>query len=136
MKSLFEPQVGLIGRVMDMQLERQNIVSGNIANIKTPGYKAKKVTFEEELQKSLGLDMKGKMSRTDGSHMPTVFSVDGFGADLRTAVRPRIIHGEDRVNLDKEMATLAKSNLHYSALTSAMKNQFDMLKTAIQEGQK
>ena len=34
MKSLFETHLNLVGRVMDMQLQRQNVVMGNVANVK------------------------------------------------------------------------------------------------------
>ena len=38
MKSLFSSQIGLVGTVMNMQLDRQNIIAGNLANIDTPNY--------------------------------------------------------------------------------------------------
>lgn len=136
MKSLFETHVGVVGRVLDMQLQRQNVVAGNMANIKTPGYKALKLEFEEEMQAALALDKKGKMSLTDNGHMPHAFNAEGFGPDWERAVRPRVVHGEDRVNLDKEMATMAKTNLHYTALTSVIRSNFDGIRQVIQEAGK
>ena len=136
MKSLFAADVGLVGRVLDMPLQRQNIVSSNLANLKTPGYRPRILSFEEELQAALGLDAKGKLSRTAQEHMPVVFHPDGFSAEWAKAFKPRIVHGEDRVNLDKEMAVLAKSSLHYSALASVMRSKFEGLRTIITEGQK
>ena len=135
-KSLFESDLGLMGRVLDMQLQRQNVVSSNMANVKTPGYKARTLNFEDELQSALGLDAKGKMSRTDTKHMPAVFDANGFGPEWEKAFKPRIVHGEDRVDLDKEMSIMAKTNLHYSALTSVIRSRFEGLKQIITEGQK
>ena len=136
MKSLFENDLGLMGRVLDMQLQRQNVVSSNMANVKTPGYKARTLNFEDELQSALGLDAKGKMSRTDTKHMPAVFDANGFGPEWEKAFKPRIVHGEDRVDLDKEMATMAKTNLQYSALTSVLRSGYEGIKQIITEGQK
>ena len=136
MKSLFDADINLMGKVLDMQLQRQNVVTSNLANIKTPDYKARKVSFEDELQAALGLDARGKMSRTDQKHMPVVFDANGFSPEWETAFKPRIIYGEDRVDLDKEMATMAKTNLQYSALTSVVRSKFEGLKTIIMEGQK
>ncbi|MCL1939192.1 MAG: flagellar basal body rod protein FlgB [Desulfovibrionaceae bacterium] len=136
MKSLFDSEVGLVGKVLDLQLQRQNVVTSNMANIKTPGYRARKLMFEDELQGALGLDARGKMSRTDQQHMPVVFDPDGFGPEWKKAFKPRIVHGEDRVDLDKEMATMAKTNLHYSALTTVIRSRFEGLKQIITEGQK
>lgn len=136
MKSLFDSDIGLVGRVLDMQLQRQNLVASNMANIKTPGYKTRKLEFEDELQAALGLDAKGKMSITDRKHMPAVFDPNGFGPEWTKAFKPRIIHGEDRVDLDKEMATMAKTNLHYSALTTIIRSKFEGIKQIITEGSK
>ncbi|MDR3175960.1 MAG: flagellar basal body rod protein FlgB [Desulfovibrio sp.] len=136
MKSLFDPSVGLMSKVLDMQLERQNVVSSNMANIKTPGYKARKLTFEDDLQAALGLGVKGRLNRTDPRHMPAVFSPETFGAEWEKAFKPRIIHGEDRVDLDKEMAVMAKTNLHYTAVATVIRSKFEGLKQIIVEGQK
>ena len=136
MKSLFDSDIGLMSRVLDMQLQRQNVVSSNLANLKTPGYRARTLSFEDELQAALGLDAKGKLTRTNQEHIPVVFDAEGFGASSERAFKPRIVNGEDRVNLDKEMATMAKSSLHYSALTSVIRGKFEGLRNIITEGQK
>ncbi|MDL2316011.1 flagellar basal body rod protein FlgB [Desulfovibrio sp. OttesenSCG-928-A18] len=136
MKSLFDKDINLTARVLDMQLQRQNVVSSNMANIKTPGYRTRKLEFEDELQTALGLDAKGKMSRTNELHMPAAFDPNGFNADWELAFKPRIIHGEDRVDLDKEMALMAKTSLQYNALATVIKSKFEGLKQIISEGQK
>ena len=136
MKSLFDKDVNLMSKVMDMQLQRQNVVSSNLANVKTPGYKARSLMFEDELQAALGLDAKGKLSRTAEGHMPAVFNADSFGPEWSKAFKPRVIHGEDRVNMDKEMATMAKVNLHYSALSTVLRGKFEGLRNIIAEGAK
>ena len=136
MKALFDADIGLVGKVLDMQLQRQNVVTSNMANIKTPGYRARKLMFEDELQAAIGLDAKGKMSRTNQKHMPVVFDPKSFGPEWKSAFKPRIVHGEDRVDLDKEMAAMAKNSLQYNALASVIKSNFDSLRAIITEGQK
>ncbi len=136
MKSLFEMHVNLVGKVMDMQLQRQNVIMSNIANVNTPRYQKRTLEFEEELQKSLGLDMRGRVTRTDPGHIPAVFDPEGFQADWTKGIKPRVAHGEDRVNLDKEMTAMAKNTLHYNALAQVIKGNFDGLRTIIQEGSK
>ncbi len=134
MKSLYEPHVNLISKVMDMQLERQNVIMSNIANVNTPHYKTRTLEFEDQLQKALGLDMRGRMTRTQQGHMPAVFDPDNFNSEFEKAVKPRVAHGEDRVNLDKEMVRMAKATLHYNALSQVIKGNFDGIKTIISEG--
>ncbi|MDR2123897.1 MAG: flagellar basal body rod protein FlgB [Desulfovibrio sp.] len=136
MKSLFDRDVMLSGKVLDLLLQRQNVISSNMANIKTPGYRARKLKFEDDLQTALGLDAKGKMTRTDPAHVPSQFSAQGFAPTWEKAFKPRIVHGEDRVDLDKEMAEMAKTNLHYAALSTIIRSKFEGLKQMIVEGQK
>ena len=136
MKSLFEPHVNLVGKVMDLQLERQNVVASNIANIKTRGYKPRKLEFEDELQSALGLNDMMRVRRTNDKHLPNTFDPSTFTGEASEAFKPRIVHGEDRVDIDKEMALMAKTTLHYTTLATIMKSNFDGLRTVIQEGGK
>lgn len=136
MKSLFEPHVNLVGKVMDMQLKRQNVVMSNLANIRTPGYKPRVLEFEDELQSALGLDAKGKVSRTNPGHIPSTFDPNTFGPEWDKKFVPRIVHGEDRVDMDKEMATMAKNSMQYNALVAVMKSNLDGIRNIITEGQK
>ena len=134
MKSLFESHVNLVGKVMNLQLERQNVVASNIANIKTRGYKPRKLEFEEQLQDALGLNDTMKVRRTNEKHLPNRFDPATFIGEASEAFKPRIVHGEDRVDVDKEMALMAKTNLAYTTLATIMKSNFDGLRTTIQEG--
>lgn len=136
MKSLFETHLNLVGRVMDMQLQRQNVVMSNVANVKTPGYKPLELEFEKELQSALNMDARGKLSRTNMEHMPAAFDPEGFGPEWNKAFKPRTVHGEDRVNLDKEMTKMAKATLQYNTLTTVVRQGFEGIKTVIQEGSK
>ncbi len=134
MKGLYSSQIHLVGKVLDMQLQRQNVINSNLANVNTPKYKPRELEFEGELQKALGLDLNGNLARTSGAHMPTTFSADNFSPEWFKKFVPREIHGEDRVNLDKEMTKLAKNQLHYNALTQVIQKNFEGIKTIIQEG--
>jgi len=136
MKSLFEPHMNLVARVMDMQLERQNVITGNMANVNTPKYKPRELEFEEELQRALNLDARGKLTRTDAGHIPSTFDPASFGPDWHKRFTPRTVHGEDRVNLDKEMVKLTKNNLQYTALAQVTKSSFEGIKNIIMEASK
>lgn len=131
MKSLFNSQIGLVGRVMDMQLQRQNIIHSNLANAETPNYKPREIQFEKELQSALGLDMRGRMAVTRPGHMPAAFNPDNFGPEWAKQFKPRQVHGEDRVNREKEMANHGKNQMQYTALTQVMSKTFEGLSTVI-----
>lgn len=136
MKGLFERNFGVVEKVLDMRLQRQNVVMANIANVNTPKYKARRLEFEEDLQKAMHMDQKGKMTRTDEKHLPAAFDVNGFQGKGLTDWKPRMVHGEDVVDLDKEMTAMAKNSMMYNALTDIIAKNFTGLQTVIQEGGK
>lgn len=136
MKGLFEQHFGVVEKVLDLRLQRQNVVMANIANVNTPKYKARKLEFEEDLQKAMHMDQKGKMTRTNESHLPASFDVNGFQGKGLTDWKPRTVYGEDVVDLDKEMTTMAKNSMMYNALTDIISKNFNGLQTVIQEGGK
>ena len=136
MKTLYQPHLNLVGKVMDLQVQRQNVIMSNIANVNTPRYQKRTLEFEQQLQAALNLDQRGRVTRTEEDHLPAVFDPNGFNGDWEKGIKPRVAHGEDRVNLDKEMTLMAKNNLHYNALAQVIKQGFEGVKHIIQEGQK
>jgi flagellar basal-body rod protein FlgB len=136
MKSLFDANIALTGRVLDLRSERQNVVMSNLANIKTPGYKALELKWEDELQAALGRDAKGKLSTTSEQHLPAVFNAKTFNGEGLHAFQPHTVKGMDSVDLDKEMAKMSKNTLMYNALVTVVKSNFEGLKTVITEGSK
>ena len=77
-----------------------------------------------------------KVARTAEGHMPAAFDPDGFGPEWSKQFTPRVVHGEDRVNLDKEMVKMAKNNLQYTALAQITKSSFEGIRNIITEGSK
>ena len=136
MKSLFPDHLDLTAKVMDFQLQRQNIVSANLANINTPGYKARRLEFEKDLQAALGLAEGGAMAKTHPDHFRAAFSPEQTEASVTKSLTPRVIQGVDNVDLDTEMAAMAKNNLLYSTLTTVMQKNFAGMKQIIQDGGK
>lgn len=134
MKGLFSSHIQLTGKVLDLRLQRQNLVSSNLANVNTPGYKEKHLEFEEDLQKAMGLDAKGKMTRTSKMHIPTTFDANKFDGDVLSNFEPRVIHGENPVDMDKEMVTMAKNTLYYNALSQIIGKNFQGMNKIIQSG--
>ncbi|OIO04080.1 MAG: flagellar basal-body rod protein FlgB [Desulfovibrionaceae bacterium CG1_02_65_16] len=136
MKGLFERHIDVVEKVLDLRLERQNVVMSNIANVSTPKYKARKLTFENDLQNALNLDGRGRMVKTDPRHMPFDFDVNGFQGKGITEFKPRMVYGEDVVDLDKEMAAMAKNSMMYNALSDIEAKNFTSLQSVISEGGK
>ncbi len=136
MKSLFPDYYQFLGNVMDVRSRRQNVVASNLANINTPGYKAKRLEFEEELQNSLQMSGNGGMTRTNAKHMPTGIDPQDAQGAMRTDIDPRMVQGEDNVDLDKEMSIMSKNGLAYKTLSQVLHSSFTGMEEIIRKGGK
>ncbi len=134
MKGIFEPHMQLTAKVMDLRLERQNVVMGNLANITTPRYRPRRMEFEQELQSALDLDARGKLTRTDPKHMPSEFDSGTFEGRAIQEFKPRVVYGGDRVNLDKEMSIMQKNVLQYKTLSTIMETGFKGINKIVSDG--
>ncbi|MBN2140600.1 MAG: flagellar basal body rod protein FlgB [Desulfovibrionaceae bacterium] len=134
MRGIQEEHVDLVAKVLDLRLQRQNLVMANITNANTPKYKARRLEFEDRLQSALAQDVRGKVTRTDKNHLPAVFEAEGFKGQGVKDLNPRVVHGEDSVNMEKEVTVLAKNTMLYNALTEVISKSFSGLKKVIQEG--
>ncbi len=111
-----DPQVALLGRLMDVQLLRSQVHRANLANVNTPGYRAQAVAFEAAFRAALDRD--------------------GAGAAL--AVQPAVIEprstmlkndGND-VSTDRETVELAQAQMLYNAFATLAAGKLKMIETA------
>lgn len=125
----------LTQRALEAATIRKDVISQNIANDDTPGYKRKSVSFEEFLNAAeIGQGMSGY--RTNPRHIsigkhsvmdvPISISEDNSDTNMR-------LDGNN-VDMDNEMSQLAKNQIKYNALIEQLNAQFNSLKTAIKEG--
>lgn len=101
---------------MDLVSARQKLVASNIANIDTPGYKAKDIDFQFEFQSSM-----------QGSEPAAPQVVDSPGLVVKS--------DGNNVSLDREARLLSENALRFSVASSLMKTQLKTVESAIKEGQ-
>lgn len=113
--------------------ERNKAITHNMANVNTPNYKRKTVTFEDQLKKSLETS-KVTLKKTHSNHIST--GSNGFSP--RVLEESGFAHRIDgnNVNIDTEAAELAKNNIMYNALINQVIGEFEKIKTVITEGSK
>jgi flagellar basal-body rod protein FlgB len=135
-KTIFPENLPLLGKALDLHMERQNVVMSNLANLDVPAFKARRFDFEKQLQAALDLDQQGNMTRTQSGHMPVAFSPGGFEGTVNMGWKPRVVAGLDSVNMDTEMNIMAKNTLMYNALTDITKSDFTGIQKVVTEGGK
>lgn len=118
----------VLNKAADASWLRQQTIANNIANVDTPDYKRQDVDFESVLERELKHfqyeTLDEKIDRVDLKRLGRVSAyVDAEEYSYR-------IDGNN-VDIDQETAYLAKNQIVYQGLTSAMSQEFSRTKTVI-----
>lgn len=135
MSGLFDKTTDALGVSLNHRLLRHNITSGNIANAETPGYKAKKVDFEDSLSRALSMDGSSESAGLEASPLPFGgTSVANVKAEVYDNPDIDITNDKNTVDLEKEMSTLAENTILYRTAVELIKRKLGQLKYAVTEG--
>ena len=119
--NLIGPTLRNLGRAMDRTTERHQLLTTNLANVNTPGYKRKDVEF--------GVALEGAMER--GSERLAL----GRQAGTQRNAQNGSLRGDgNSVDLEREVMAIAETELRYQMLTDMTAGYFRSLKNVIKEG--
>jgi len=121
---VFDRTIRLMQDRLSLSSLNQEIISSNLANINTPRYVAKELSFEKVLRESL----------EDRVHLATSSEKHIDPTDVQHAIRFPEIAGSGPVDLDEEMMKLSKNSIEYQFIISMLNKKFALLKHAIGEG--
>lgn len=127
---LFGGTINLLDRSLDIRSMRHNLISSNIANQETPGYKAVDVDFKAALDKAEGERL--PLVKSDGHHFVGI--ADAPGGEV--SVQPTgVDEGYDKnsVNIEQEMAKMAENTMMYNAAAEILARKFKGLESAIRD---
>ncbi|MCD6238720.1 MAG: flagellar basal body rod protein FlgB [Thermotoga sp.] len=124
MKGLFGTDVNLLSKAMDVSLLRQQVYAHNIANVDTPHYKRKFVSFEEDLRQALeGEDL--PMKCTNSRHIRgTYTSINDIKPRIVTEDETTLRNDGNNVDIDYEMVQAEKNSLRYQAMSTFLSRTF------------
>ena len=112
----------IIGTAMQATVVRDNVISNNIANVDTPGFKRSVVRFEDMLANAV------QNYRTTGT-----LDLSGF--------RPQIFReydflnyriDENNVDIEFEMVQLYQNSMRFDVLSSGIMHHYRIINMAIQ----
>jgi flagellar basal-body rod protein FlgB len=101
----------VLQKMLDIAAFRHKVLASNIANADTPGYKAKDISFEKELQKAV-----------------TGVSIDYEITESQPTLQNRDFN---TVDLNIEMAKVAENTLIYNTATQLLSTNIRMMKDAL-----
>jgi len=124
-------KIPILFKSLDAYTMRQRSIADNIANVDTPGYKRSEVAFEEDLKAAL--DKRGVFGyRTDPRHLPVGRPrIDDIKPTPFIPIDDSLASGKNNVDIDHEMAELAKNQIRFAYAARFMEGTFNRLKSAI-----
>jgi flagellar basal-body rod protein FlgB len=133
MKGLFDPTISALNQNLNLRLENQNVISANIANADTPGYKAKAMSFEQAMRDAMETGENLRLETGDAEHIGSK-GVDGVRADVYDD--PNGIESLDGNTVDRsaEMAKMKENEILYNASIESLRKKLGMLEYGISEG--
>ncbi|WP_026692496.1 flagellar basal body rod protein FlgB [Peribacillus kribbensis] len=128
--NLFSNTFNTLESALNYSSLKQKTISQNIANVDTPNYKAKDVSFKSMLQDSLD---SMKAYRTSPKHIEFENGPGGTGGVFTKSNQEYNANGNS-VDVDKEMSDLAENQLYYNAVAEILSGKFGSLQSVIKGG--
>ena len=121
---IFGNTIAMSQKSLDFLWKQQEVLALNIANVETPGYKKKMVSFEDEYRKRLQAASQtkntSKIRQAIDEADCLVYSRDDSG---------RV--DENNVNADVEHTKIARSTLHYQYLLQSVSNDIKRFQSVV-----
>lgn len=128
---LFGGTIGALENSLNYASTKNNAIANNIANIDTPNFKAKSVVFKDVLNQAMDSSVTAK--RTHPLHIPFNNEANGSFQTISKG-NTSYNHNGNNVDIDKEMAELAKNQIYYQGLVDRISGKFRSLQTVIKGG--
>jgi flagellar basal-body rod protein FlgB len=127
--SLFDSTtIPVLQAVVGFTETRHTLLTGNIANADTPGYKAKDLSvkdFQTRLQQAIKANRQPSVSGSPGNFGNTTALA---GVAKRSGF---LRHDQCNVSLEQQVSEMVKNQLQHNTALAIMVNQFHQLETAI-----
>lgn len=125
--------INLLQKGLDAAWTRNSVITNNIANVDTPGFKSSSVEFETEMRRAMEAESGGFSTKTT---RPEHFE---FSSGSAGKVNPAVVSNNNtsyrsdgnNVDIDYESIELAKNTFWYYSMIEQVSSEFAKLRTAI-----
>jgi flagellar basal-body rod protein FlgB len=118
-----------LGRQMTTAVAKQLVAAGNLANLDTPGYKTRTLSFDDVLEQQMQMPLKPAAS---GQSAGGVAAGGAPGATEADGLPMR--RDGNNVQLDRELLDMTRASADFSAAQAALAAKFRLVRYAINEG--
>ena len=135
MSQIFDKTTQGLGASLALRSLRHNVTASNIANAETPGYKAKKVDFEDALARAIDLEGVGSQMANSPDHFAmSTGAISRAKADVYDNPEGATTNDQNSVDLEKEMANMQENSILYKAALQLMNKKLGALRYAATDG--
>lgn len=117
--------INVLGKACDASWTRNSVISNNIANVDTPGFKRQDVQFEDYLMNEVGYTD----SLDDEVADADLDSLNGTTYTDYATVSYRL--DGNNVDIDTENSELAKNQIKYYTMLDSVSQEFNRLKSVM-----
>lgn len=128
--SLFGGTISNLENGLNYASVRQKTIAQNIANVDTPNYKAKEVSFKDMLTEATNSGLTS--NRTNSRHFEFQNEENTPGVFSYSNLNYR--ENGNGVDMDDEQAKLAENAIYYNALIERVSSKFNTLNTVVKGG--
>jgi flagellar basal-body rod protein FlgB len=115
-------------QALNASMVQQRTITSNISNVDTPNYKRQTVSFQDNLQEAT---QNLQSYKSNPKHVPFSNEKNSLNPVVKTDQSTVNQSNGNNVDMDVEMAELAKNQLWYNAMVEKTNSQFRDLQTAI-----
>lgn len=122
--------ISKLSKGLDVYALRQKVISGNIANVQTKGFKRKEVKFEDQLRSAIRNKISG--TRTNPRHFPIGGgSFKEIDPTIDTDNSSENVSGVNNVDIDKEVVDQVKNEIRYLYGSRLLARNFAAIRASI-----
>jgi flagellar basal-body rod protein FlgB len=122
-----------LGAKMDYLNQRQRVISQNIANADTPGYRPQDLTavdFGQVLKDIAGDSKSVRLETTNGLHMPAPGEIAGAKSKKQKETY-EVAPAGNAVIMEEQMVNAGQTMMDYNLMTSLYEKNVRMMRTAL-----
>ncbi len=130
-KLSFSGTFKLLENAMNVSKQRHSLLVSNVANLDTPGVKAKDLDFKSAMQKAMNSSQQVRMTQTDSGHItPPANALNS----TEIVEEEGEWNGYNWMNVDQVMTKLTENNLIYRTAAEALLRKIAIMKEVLREG--
>lgn len=113
---------------LDVSSFRHKLVSSNVANVATPGYRRRDIDFQNEYTRLNGQSNRVAGELTHSNHIPLGQHKDREPEIDETRPKPDELNS---VDIDREVSQMAQNELQFTVAARLLQKKFEGLRRAI-----